>query len=323
MSGDEDLLDRSSGPHPCSYRRRWAWGGAWLAALVAAAWLLTSVAVIAPGERGLYERYGVAADETLLPGAHGVWPWPWGRVRRANVARVSTTLVGVDARADRLYLTGNSTELVAIAARLTYQIDEDPAGLRDYFQRNRSPERALAALAEQVVARRAAGAALDELLTADRVRWSGECLQETRRLATEQRLGLRILDFAILHARPPSETEASHRDVLSARIDARREFEQAQGAADTELARVRMSSDSEIADARVAAAKRQTESREVADLVESLSQVGSRAAYRHAIFCREWARELSRAPLVLVDADLADGLQFWFDESPDAAGGAP
>ena len=57
-------------------------------------WSLSSLVLILPHETGLRFQFGVPDSETLSPGVHMKWPWPWGEIRRVPSARILSMKIG-------------------------------------------------------------------------------------------------------------------------------------------------------------------------------------------------------------------------------------
>jgi regulator of protease activity HflC (stomatin/prohibitin superfamily) len=66
------------------------------AAGAVALWLMSSVVVVQPYERGIVERFGAQlnADSPLGPGLHFKWPWPIARVSKFNTEQLHQIVIG-------------------------------------------------------------------------------------------------------------------------------------------------------------------------------------------------------------------------------------
>lgn len=69
------------------------------ALLLLIAWLLTGLTALGTGERGVYERCGVA-DSVLPPGLHAHLPWPFGIVRRSEYGQIHELILAQETPKD-------------------------------------------------------------------------------------------------------------------------------------------------------------------------------------------------------------------------------
>jgi regulator of protease activity HflC (stomatin/prohibitin superfamily) len=59
------------------------------------AWLISSITLLQPNQRAIYERLGIAQEQALGPGFHLHLPWPFGQTRRlefGNLHRIAVNL---------------------------------------------------------------------------------------------------------------------------------------------------------------------------------------------------------------------------------------
>lgn len=297
-------------------------------ALAVFVWSISGLAVVDTHQWGIREQFGRVVGEPLSPGLHVSLPWPLGRIRVVPVKTVSTMQLGFrDAHfsgrmsqkkallwtkphdEEFLLVLGAGTELVAINAIVYYKISEVRAAFFDYVYRSQSPEAALEAFAYRVLMEETQALSLEELLSRDREAFVNRVLTSLRDYAARERLGLEVVDVAVVNLHPPVEAAAAYLDTISAGIDADRAGIEAHGrvASDqrsAEQQRWRMVNDSRIdAVRRLAAARAETSrfraAREVYELEGSAFQV-------RLVF--DALREMFRGKhLVLVDRELAAG----------------
>jgi regulator of protease activity HflC (stomatin/prohibitin superfamily) len=240
-------------------------------------WALTSVTVVGTSDLAVRESFGRIEGKPLGPGLHWKLPWPFGRVRSYPVKQVFTMPVGFQPTATRqkAYLwskehaleeynliLGNGNEAVAVNALLYYKILEDERGFLDYVyqwsegkETGRDPEAALDAYAHRALMEQTQSATLEQILSANREEFAGRIEESIRRCSREHRLGIDVVDVALIALHPPIEAAADYLDVISARIDANRLKIEANGERAAMRHSAEATSDQRVADARVEAAR--------------------------------------------------------------------
>ncbi|MFO0869228.1 MAG: SPFH domain-containing protein [Pirellulales bacterium] len=299
--------------------------GVFSAALLA--WLLTGVAIVGVDEIALYERFGLLQPEPLTSGWHWLWPAPWGRTYRFSRTRVALECVGParDAgsaanESQTTLLCGGATEVVHLAAQLTYRPLATPAGRRARHLSEAQPERRLRRLAERLLSRVAAAHSLDSLLARDRLQLSQEMTAVLRADCVRADLGFEIIEFSLVHVSPPSDVRADYLDAMSAAIDAERDLANARIHAQGELTRMAMMSDSTVADAQGAAAVRRTTAAAQAQSLAALAEAYRKypEAVRHQMQVERWGASLSTGRLVVWDAGLSSSVLLTLDNGTGA-----
>lgn len=287
-------------------------------------WGLSSLAVVQIDELGVRESCGRIQAAALPPGLHWKLPWPFGRVLRYPVKRVSVKPIGFvtgkgrqqdllwskkHAQEEFSLVLGNGSELVAIDCVVYYKIYEDPQRFLDYVYQCQNPDDALEAFAYRTLTEYTRSITLRDVLTANRAHFAGQLKGALRGYAESNRLGMEVVDVALIGLHPPVEAAADYLDVISARIDAERVQVEAEGQAVVQTARVQQESASAVANARVDAARRTGEA--LRESSEFLAMGQAYAAAPESFQLRLWFEALEQIleqkRFVLVDAAVAEG----------------
>ncbi|NYH16074.1 protease modulator HflK [Paraburkholderia bryophila] len=233
-----------------------------IATMAVCAWLLTSVVVLNPAQRAVYERFG-APVEVWSPGLHAGLPWPFGKTRMVDNGAVHQLIVsgGADdssvaapaAAADgptpeqlnRLWdaqhpwetsqvIAGasgdqQSFQIVNADVRLDYRIGLSDAAARAALYRSVDPESTVRSIANREVMHYLASHTLASLLET-----SQTVMAETVRNAVQSQLdrlgsGIDVVAVVIESVHPPAGAAAAYHDVQAAQIRAQASVAQAHG----------------------------------------------------------------------------------------------
>jgi regulator of protease activity HflC (stomatin/prohibitin superfamily) len=238
---------------------------------------LSSLSIVEMNQLGVREHFGRVSGGPLQPGLHVSLPWPLGRIRQFPVKTVNTIPIGfVEAEArpgqekaprallwtrphgkeEFALVLGTGSELVSVNALVYYKIDEDPEHFLEYVYHTQNPEEALAALAYRALTEETRSQTLDRVLGANQSEFSGRLLRSLRRQAAESRLGIEVIDVALINLHPPIEAAPSYLDVINARLDARRVVTEAAGLALSQRHRTEARGATAVATARAEGARR-------------------------------------------------------------------
>jgi regulator of protease activity HflC (stomatin/prohibitin superfamily) len=172
-----------------------------------------------------------------------------------------------------------------------------------------NPDDALEAYAYRTLTESTRSTTLREVLTANRAQFADHLERTLRGYVESNRLGIEVVDVALMGLHPPVEAAADYLDVISARIDAERVHIEALGDAAVQVANVQQESASAIASAKVEAARRTGEA-----LGESSQFLAIGEAYAVApepFQLRLWFEALEeileQKRFVLVDQAVAEG----------------
>ncbi|MEN6458784.1 MAG: SPFH domain-containing protein [Thermoguttaceae bacterium] len=200
-------------------------------------WSLSSLSLVGLNEMGIRESFGRMDAEPLKPGLQWKLSWPFGRVLRFPVKQVTAQPVGftVGASQPMAYLwtkahskeefalvLGDGTEAVAVNAMIYYKIREDREGFLDYALGFQNPDAAIETFAYRVLMEQTRNSTLKEVLSANRAEFAEHLRESLRAYAAKNRLGIDVIDVALLNLHPPIEAAADYLAVISARIDANR-----------------------------------------------------------------------------------------------------
>jgi membrane protease subunit HflK len=188
------------------------------------------------------------------PGVHWWWPWPVGRVDRAEVTRTLTLSVGFlfsqefrgmpsDPSLGR-WLTGD-TNVIQIRAKVNFRV-ADPA---TYLFGSERPEDILQLVVGAGFTAASSSLPVDDVLTSGRL-----ALIERVRAHAQQRLdawgvGLQVLAVNLEAVEPPQPVVAAFQDVQNARADRERLISEAEAYASGLLPTARGEADRAVNDA--------------------------------------------------------------------------
>jgi regulator of protease activity HflC (stomatin/prohibitin superfamily) len=225
-------------------------------------WGLSCLSMVGPSEMGIRETFGQIHGKPLHPGLHLKVPWPYGRVLCFDVKTVVAKPIGfvtdggngdggltdmasadgvsgredtIDFDTPRAFLwskphakeefalvLGNGTEVVVVDAFVFYKIREDRQGFLDYAYGFQNPAAAMEGYAYRALMEHTRAATLGQVLSANRAEFAQRVEDSLRHYVTANRLGIDIVDVALINLHPPLEAAPDYLDVISARIDAER-----------------------------------------------------------------------------------------------------
>ena len=211
---------------------------------------LAVVGALAYGASGFYtvptnslavtRLFGAIADHAVPPGVHWWWPWPLGRVDRAEVTRTFTVPIGFsfgqEARGVTSdpslarWLTGD-TNVVQIRAKVNYRV-ADPGR---YLFGSERPEDILRYLVGAGFTAAASALPVDDLLTSGRLALIERVRARTQQYLDAWAVGLQVLGVNLETVEPPQPVEAAFQDVQNARADRERLISEAEAYASSAL----------------------------------------------------------------------------------------
>ncbi|MGQ9651871.1 MAG: SPFH domain-containing protein [Phycisphaerae bacterium] len=295
-----------------------------LALAVFLLWSLSSLSMVGLDEMGIRQSFGRMHGEPLGPGLQWKLPWPFGRVLRFPVKQVTCRPVGfaVGATQPVAYLwtkahskeefalvLGNGTEAVAVNAMIYYKIREDRDGFLDYTLRFQNPDAAIESFAYRVLMEQTRTATLKDVLSANRAEFAGHLRESLRQYARENRLGIDVVEVALLNLHPPIEAAADYLAVISAKIDAERFQIEANAEKLVRLQSSEKDSSSAVATAKVEAARRVGLAAEESGQFVALGEAFSVApdSFKMRSWFETFEDILGSKPLVLIDKTFAAG----------------
>ncbi len=206
-------------------------------------------------------------------------------------------------------MLGTGTEAISVDALVYYRIREDPQGLLDYAYQMQNPIDALQGYAMRSLMEHTRSATLDEVLSVDRAKYAQRLEDDLRQYAEQNRLGIDIVDLALVNIHPPVASAAAYLDVISAEIDAVRLGIEAEGEKKSQIQNAEQGGARMIADAHVKAAKRVGVALEESAQFMAVGQAFSVApdAYKLRISGDTIAEVLGAKPTTLIDPMFVNG----------------
>jgi modulator of FtsH protease HflK len=272
-------------------------GGRWLPALLAAAvlagvWLASGFYQLAPGERGLVQRFGRNVA-VVGPGLGWRLPWPIETVTRVDVGHASS----IDLHA---HLLSADASVVTVSATLQYQFT-DPERLLGSL---RSPEVALRVAGESALQLMVGHSTLGNVLSgAGRDSLAHGVLALTRAALAAAGGGVQVLAVNITDVNLPDTVVPDQREVSKALEDQTRMSAEAQGYASDVLPRARAEADRLLQDA--GSYKSQAVAAAEADIArfEQLSAAYAQApeVTRNQLYIQTMESIYSRSNKVIID----------------------
>ena len=206
-------------------------------------WLLSGLYIVGADEQAVTTIFGAVSNERVTPGVHYNLPWPVGSVYKLKVRQLQRTVVGGEiadtavGQADPLlsqFLTGDQN-IIQVRTVVQYSV-ATPA---DYLFRAEEVEPAVRGAVEAELGRQFASRTVDEALTTEKVAIQEEVRGRAQALVDDYGLGVVIATVNIESVVAPPEAADAFRDVASARADASRIINEAQGYANDITPRAR------------------------------------------------------------------------------------
>lgn len=212
-------------------------------AAIVALWLVTSVYLVAPEQQAVVTRFGAVVEPRVMPGIHSSLPWPIDQVTKLKVQQLQRLVVGGDlpdsvlGRTQPLqsqWITGDQN-IINMRVVVQYSVSL-PA---DYLFQSQDVARAVGAAVESEMARRIATRDVDAVLTTEKAAIQEEVRAASQKRINDYRSGVLLSTINIESVTPPPEAADAFRDVASARADAVRIVNQAEGYANDVIPKAR------------------------------------------------------------------------------------
>ncbi|MGM0490332.1 MAG: SPFH domain-containing protein [Planctomycetota bacterium] len=291
-------------------------------------WALTSLTLVGPSELGIRESFGQFAGK-LEPGLHLKWPWPFGKVRRFEVKRIHVASMGAEeseedhgrhrprailwteahAHGEFALVLGTGTDAVSVDALVYYKIREDMEGLLDYAYHTQNPVAALQGFGMRCLMEHTRSATLEEVLSVDRARYSARLKRDLRQYVADNRLGIDVVDLALINLHPPTDAAAAYLDVISAETDKIRYQVEAEGEKQARIQEAEKTSGELVANAKAKAARRVGEAIEESAQFVAMGEAfeSSPEAFRLRMSGDVISEVIGSKPLTLVDPGFIKG----------------
>ena len=205
-----------------------------IAAGLLALWMLSGLYIVSTEQQAVSTTFGAIANDQITPGVGWHWPWPVGAVHKLKVRELKRAFIGgeVADEANALpadpvlsqFLSGDQN-ILNVRAVAQYSI-ADPA---QYLFRSLQVDQAVAHAVESTLGRQVSSRAVDEVLTTEKVAIQEEVRRLSQDLVDRHGLGVVISTVNIRTVTPPAEAADAFRDVASARADASRIVNEAEG----------------------------------------------------------------------------------------------
>ena len=197
----------------------------YVAVLALLASLLTGLAQIRPGERGVVRRFGKVV---ATPGP-GLWiglPWGMDQVDRIAVDRGRTVKFGFSPEEEDFspntppgqLLTGDHN-LIDIQVVIHYSVDD--SRVVSFVENEDRADSLIARAAETVLAEWVAGKAIDDVLLRGKVLLPDVLVTKTRQRIAGYQLGVQIQEAAVAHLFPPDDVKDAFDKVTRAQASIR------------------------------------------------------------------------------------------------------
>jgi membrane protease subunit HflK len=223
---------------PPPVTRVWKIGGA-----LAVLWLLSCIYLVAPEQQAVVTRFGAVIEPRVLPGIHLSLPWPIDRVTKLKVQQLQRLVVGGDIPDSVLgrmqplqsqWITGDQN-IINMRVVVQYSVSVP----RDYLFQSQDVAREVGAAVESEMARRIATRDVDAVLTTEKAAIQEEVRATAQKRINDYRSGVLLSTINIESVTPPPEAADAFRDVASARADAVRIVNQAEGYANDLIPKAR------------------------------------------------------------------------------------
>jgi len=195
---------------------------------VALFWMATGIVQVESYQQGAVYHFGQLKSETLSPGLHFTFPWPFDKVLIYNTETVNKMTIGYSSQietdntwtathGDNEYklLLGGGDELVSINLRLEYNIND----LQKYLTNNSSPEKLLEALAYEIVTDETINTDLESLLSLDRSAFAQEFKTKLVEKLNSYDTGLSVVSVVLESIHPPISVADIYQKIVSAEIE--------------------------------------------------------------------------------------------------------
>ena len=198
-----------------------------------ALWMLSGTYLVPPDEEAVVTRFGGIVEPRVTPGLHIALPWPIDRVYKLKVRQTRRLMIGGDPADGVLgrmqpsqsqFITGDQN-LIQITVVAQYSVG-DPA---NFLFRAESVPAVITGIIESELAVRAGHTRVDDILTTEKIAIQNAIRRNAQKALDVYESGIVLASINIDKAIPPAEAAEAFRDVASARADAIRTVNEAQG----------------------------------------------------------------------------------------------
>ena len=207
----------------------------WLLGMaVIAIYFLTGIYAVQPEELGVVVRFGKVVAEGVPPGIHYHLPAPFEKAYKPKTAEIKQVFVGsVGGRTPSggMEMITGDTNVIMLQVIIQYAISE-PAS---YLFTTEDPERLVAYVGEEALARIVGSMGVDDLLTTEKIKAQDMIKARVQAVLDTYEVGVDVIGAYFQEISPPVEVAYAFRDVASAREDRNRIINEAEGYRNTIL----------------------------------------------------------------------------------------
>ncbi len=204
-------------------------------------YLASGIYSIKPEQTGVIKRFGRIVEDDVQPGIHYHWPWPIESLARPSTKEVQTLTMtfdrtkaaGLEADGGAL-LTGDGN-MVLLTLRIQYTIDSPML----YLTTAQNPFVVLERMIQASVIRVFSSLSVDDVLTSGRNATQTTLRNEIQEACNRLDLGIRLVSIQIQRIEPPQSVASAFKDVASAREDAHKLVQEAEGERNRRLPQAR------------------------------------------------------------------------------------
>jgi membrane protease subunit HflK len=197
-------------------------------------YFLTGIYAVQPEELGVVVRFGKVVADGVPPGIHYHLPAPFEKVYKPKTAEIKQVFVGsVDGRwpSGGLEMITGDTNVIMLQVIIQYAISEPVS----YLFATENPERLVAYIGEEALARIVGSMGVDDLLTTEKLKAQDMIKLRVQEVLDAYDVGVEVIGAYFQEISPPVEVAYAFRDVASAREDRNRIINEAEGYRNTIL----------------------------------------------------------------------------------------
>ncbi len=209
--------------------------------LLVAGWLATGVYTVPPTSVAVQSLFGAVTDGAVPPGVHWWWPWPLGRVDRAEVTRTFSLGLGFKAAkgggeavafdpVESRWLSGD-TNILHLRSKVGWRIAEP---VRFLFRVD-DPERVLRMAVGTAYTETMSAMPVDDVLTTGRLVLREQVRTRAQDMLDAWGVGIEVLSVNLESVDPPPVVLQAFQDVQDARADRERLVSDAESYANTTI----------------------------------------------------------------------------------------
>ena len=219
-----------------------------LGVVVVVVYFLTGIYSVQPQEMGVVVRFGKVVADGVPPGIHYHLPVPFEKVYKPRTAEIKQVFVGsVEGGfpSGGLEMITGDTNVILLQVIVQYAIS-DPVS---YLFSTQDPDRLVAYIGEEALARVVGSMGVDDLLTTEKLLAQDKIKARIQSVLDAYNAGIEVIGAYFQEISPPVEVAYAFRDVASAREDRNRIINEAEGYSNTILPTTRGQAKSIVSDA--------------------------------------------------------------------------